>query len=135
VRIDHIGVIVDDLSEAREFVARVLQLDIVSSVERDNLRSDFFACGETSIEMIEVTDPAERETRLGLGCVARIEHIAVEVDDLDQALVSLEALGVRATGPARQTETYRTFWTVPAPSDGVMYQFLERQRGDAEITP
>jgi len=127
-RIDHVGVIVDDLEKACEFLRSALQLEVDRSVERSDLRSSFFKCGPISIEMIEVLDADQREARLGAGRSARIEHIAIEVDDLEETLARLQTFGVSPTAPPRRTADYRTFWTDPSTSDGVMYQFLERDR-------
>jgi catechol 2,3-dioxygenase-like lactoylglutathione lyase family enzyme len=124
-RIDHIGVIVDDLDEAARTLRDVLGLAEGDRVERDDLRSMFFACGDTEIELVEVLDAEQRRARLGDG-EARIEHIAFEVDELDAVHAALDALGVKAKAPPRAAERYRTFFTHPETADGVAYQFVQR---------
>lgn len=126
LRIDHVGVVVDNLDEAGGFLNRAFGLAVETSVNRENLRAEFFGCGDARIEMIEVTDADERASRLGSGHAARIEHVAVEVDDLDKAIAGLAGIGVRASGPPRSSNGFRSVWTVPATSDGVMYQLMER---------
>lgn len=124
-RIDHIGVIVDDLAEAARTLRDVLGLTEGDHVERENLRSIFFACGDTEIELVELIDPDQRRERLG-GGEARIEHIAFEVDDLDAVYTALDALGVKPKTPPQAAERYRTFFTRPETADGVAYQFVQR---------
>jgi methylmalonyl-CoA/ethylmalonyl-CoA epimerase len=68
-----------------------------------------------------------RRARLGEHQRARIEHIAIEVDDLDAMLHALEVLGVRPQAPPRLSGSRLTFWTEPDSSDGVMYQFVEKE--------
>jgi catechol 2,3-dioxygenase-like lactoylglutathione lyase family enzyme len=124
-RIDHIGVIVDDLESAARMLGDVLGLSEGDRVERENLRSVFFSCGGTEIELVELLDPEERRERLG-SSEARIEHIAFEVDDLDVTYAALLALGVEAKAPPRKAERYRMFFTRADTTDGVGYQFIQR---------
>jgi mannose-6-phosphate isomerase-like protein (cupin superfamily) len=131
-RIDHIGVIVDDLDEAIVFLRDVLGLQEGDHVDRADLRTVFFACGSTDIEAIEILDPEQRALRLGEGTAARIEHIAIEVSDLDRTYEALEQLGVEPKGPPQQAERYRAFWTTPASADGVGYQFVQRA-GEVQV--
>jgi catechol 2,3-dioxygenase-like lactoylglutathione lyase family enzyme len=124
-RIDHIGVIVDDLDRAAATFRDVLGLTEGDSVERDTLRSVFFACGGTEIELVEILDPEQRQERLGAD-QARIEHIAFEVDDLDATYAALGALGIEAKAPPRAAERYRTFFTRAETANGIAYQFVQR---------
>lgn len=127
-RIHHIGVIVDDLAEASRLLGQGFGLSVSPADVRPDLRAAFFQCGEVSVEVIEVTDPVARRARLGEGQRARIEHIAIEVDDLDATLQALDALGVQPKAPPRVSNRYLTFWTNPDTSDGVMFQFMQKQQ-------
>ena len=124
-RIDHVGVVVDDLEEAKALL-RGFGLEQSTTLERDDLQAAFFPCGDASIELIQILEPEQRALRLPQGRRARIEHIAIEVDDLEDALDALEALGVRPDAPPRTVPGATTFWTDAETSDGVRYQFLER---------
>jgi methylmalonyl-CoA/ethylmalonyl-CoA epimerase len=125
-RIDHVGVIVDDLAQAKSFLA-----DMGLRFDRDlvipgRLRAAFYACGETQIEIIEVDEPRERTRRLGED-TARVEHIAFEVDSLATTLQALRGLGVRTTTPdALPIGGNLNYWTAPESSDGVQYQLIEK---------
>ncbi len=125
-RIHHVGVIVDDLAEASKLLAQDFGLPIQRGVGNEKIRAAFFQCGDASIEMIEVLDPTVRRVRLGEDQRARIEHIAIEVDDLDSTLRVLQALGVRSKAPPRVSNGYLSAWTDPDTSDGVMYQFVQK---------
>ncbi|HVB76727.1 MAG TPA: VOC family protein [Candidatus Nitrosotalea sp.] len=125
-RVDHIGVIVDDLAEARGFLVDVgLELDREFH-DPGRLDAAFYRCGDTMIEVIEINDVKEREERLG-GDRARIEHLAVEVADMEQTLAALAALGVRTKTPeARKIGATLNIWTEPQSSDGVVYQLVQK---------
>ncbi|HXM56856.1 MAG TPA: VOC family protein [Candidatus Dormibacteraeota bacterium] len=125
-RIDHVGVIVDDLEEAKRFLT-----DMGLRFDRDlvlpgRLRAAFYACGDTQIEIIEVDDPTERVERLGDGR-ARVEHIAFEVDSLSTTLQALRGLGVDTTTPeAVAVGANLNYWTKADTCDGVQYQLIEK---------
>jgi methylmalonyl-CoA/ethylmalonyl-CoA epimerase len=128
-RIDHVGVIVDDLDDASRLLGEGFGLERTSSVERDDLRLAFFRCGDVSIEVIEPLDPELRRERLGDGAEARIEHIAFEVSDLERALAALGALGIQPNAPPLRSGARTMFWTEPATSDGIMFQFVATEGG------
>ena len=125
-RIDHVGVIVDDLAQAKQFLT-----DMGMRFDRDlvipgRLRAAFYQCGETQIEIIEVDEPEERARRLGDG-TARVEHIAIEVDSLSTTLQALRGLGVQTTTPEPMAVGANlNYWTAPETCDGVQYQLIEK---------
>jgi methylmalonyl-CoA/ethylmalonyl-CoA epimerase len=125
-RIDHVGVIVASLDRATALVQEGFGLSSVRQVQRDDLKSSFFRCGEAEIELIEILDPDMREKRLGEGREARVEHIAIEVENLSDVLTVLSNLGIKTTTPPQVSDTWTTVWTEAGTSGGVMYQFLER---------
>lgn len=129
-RIDHVGVVVADLA------AHVDQLEGLGlSLGRTNENAESFAlyypCGDASVELIEVRDAEARARRLPEGEGARIEHIAFEVDDLDEVRELLEARGVAVSWPPFPSGTARMIWTDGESSGGVQYQFLVRPEGGA----
>ena len=126
-RLDHVGVIVDDLQEASRFLTGMgMQHDRDLEVP-GRLKASFYSCGEALVEVIEISEPGERAKRLGSE-KARIEHIAIEVDDLTTTLQALEGLGVRTqTSDPIRIGTNLNFWTVADTCDGVVYQLIQRQ--------
>ena len=125
-RIDHVGVIVDSLEEAKRFLGN-LGMEFDRDLELpDRLRAAFYRCGEVQVEIIEITEPNERVQRLG-DDRARIEHIALEVDDLAATLQALDGLGVKVkTAKPILVGNSLNLWTVPETCDGVMYQLIQR---------
>ncbi len=128
-RIDHIGVVVADLKEAGRWLGETFGLPLRRTLEFPDrgIRAAFYGCGGVDIEVIEITDPEARRQRLGEGERARIEHIAVEVGNLEAALAPLAALGVRTTAKEpRRIGDSRHMWTVADSTGGVSYQLIER---------
>jgi methylmalonyl-CoA/ethylmalonyl-CoA epimerase len=128
-RVDHIGVVVDDLAEARRWLTEVFGLPLRRSVDlpEGRIRGEFYACGDVDIEVIQIGDPESRRRRLGEGKRARIEHIAVEVDNLGASMAQLASSGVRTTSPEpRRVGNTLNVWTVEDTSGGISYQLIER---------
>lgn len=123
-RLNHIGVVVADIEEAKRFLGDVLGLELV--LERDvpakQRSTAYFKAGEVEIELIEDRDPEAKARVLG-GATAVIEHIALDVDDLAQTVETLAAKGVRMRDAnVVRVGTRDHAWTDPATSGGVMYQ-------------
>jgi methylmalonyl-CoA/ethylmalonyl-CoA epimerase len=123
-RIDHIGVVVDDLEQAQAFLA-LLGMTYDHGFDLGRVEAAYYRLGDVMIELIECRQPDERARRLG-DATARIEHIAFQVEDLAVAVESLAGLGVEMTKaePVRQDDV-RSYWTTPESSAGVMYQVFE----------
>ena len=128
-RIDHVGVVVSDLKEARRWLKEVFGLPFHGSIEvpEGQIRGELYGCGDVDIEVIEVGEPEMRRRRLGNDKRARVEHIAVVVDDLNASLARLATLGVRTTTsePLRDGNSL-TVWTVEETTGGVSYQLIQR---------
>ncbi|GGV58316.1 methylmalonyl-CoA epimerase [Streptomyces longisporoflavus] len=127
-RIDHIGVVVDDLAEARAFLESLgMVLERAQEVPERQVKIAFYHCGDGRIELIEPTTPEARERRLGEGKQATIEHIGVEVDDVPSIMRAVQGLGVELTtsepvpvGPNLNA------WTQPGTSKGIQFQLVQR---------
>jgi methylmalonyl-CoA/ethylmalonyl-CoA epimerase len=125
-RLDHVGIVVDDLATAKRFLSETLGLQLIRELDVPALarRVAFFQCGDASIEVIEDLH-MESRARVLNGATARIEHVALEVDNVEGELASLSGLGVKADGRGVVSVGARlNAWTDPLTTDGVMYQLL-----------
>jgi methylmalonyl-CoA/ethylmalonyl-CoA epimerase len=127
-RIDHIGVVVEDLASSRQFLESLgLELELAEDRPARNVKVAFYRCGDGVIELIEPTSDELRRRRLGEGARARIEHIAFEVDDITTAMRTLRGLGVQLTSalPVPIGKHLNAF-TEAGTSAGVQYQLVEK---------
>ncbi len=124
-RIDHVGIVVRGFAEPAELL-RSLGLELGRTNRNDESLAHYYPCGDTSIELIEVHDAEARARRLPDGADAVIEHIAIEVDDLEAVHRTLTARGVDVTWPPFPSGDAMMIWTDAATSGGVQYQFLRR---------
>ncbi|HEX8104438.1 MAG TPA: VOC family protein [Solirubrobacteraceae bacterium] len=124
--LDHVGVMVADLDAAGAFLADTfgLALEREGEVPALDVKTRFYRCGPVLIEIFQPNDPAVAERELG-GAPAKVEHVALRVESLPEALRELGEKGVRflhdeplVTGPNLSA------YTEPATSAGIMYQLF-----------
>jgi methylmalonyl-CoA/ethylmalonyl-CoA epimerase len=137
-QLDHVGIFVDDLTEAKEFLTRALglELDRELHVEELGVVAAFVRGGAVDLELIQVADAAARRQKLGPGARARIDHLAFRVRDLNDIVRRLGAEGVQLRGlPGRYSESPEPLyvdgrWSLWADADptNISYQFLQATR-------
>lgn len=94
--IEHIGIAVTNLDEAKAYYEKVLGLECysVEVVADQKVKTAFFMVGQTKIELLESTDPegtiGKFIEKKGVG----IHHLAFAFDDIDAALKDAENNGV-----------------------------------------
>jgi methylmalonyl-CoA/ethylmalonyl-CoA epimerase len=127
-RIDHVGIVVDDLECVGRFLVETLGLELTrrSDDVATGARTEFYRCGDGSIELIELADPEARARRLGSDR-ARVEHVAIEVEDIGATGAGLADRGIRTTTrEPRRTGPNRSLFTEPETTGGFVLQFLQR---------
>jgi len=127
-RVDHVGVVVASLDAAVDFVHEALGLDLKLSppASPDGVRIAFYGGEGARVELIQVSTPAALASRLG-DAVARIEHIAIEVDDVRVVVEQLRARGVRfVTEEPFVLRDMLAIWTVAETSAGIQWQLFSR---------
>jgi methylmalonyl-CoA epimerase len=95
--IEHIGIAVTDLAEARRLFGEGLGFRVVGEEEvpEQKVRVVKLAAGDSDLELLESTDPDGPVGRFVAKHGAGIHHVAVRVDDLPGTLAALAAAGVR----------------------------------------
>jgi methylmalonyl-CoA/ethylmalonyl-CoA epimerase len=127
-RVHHIGIAVADLARAKRLLCETFGLTLVREHEGSGATPSvaFYRCGEVELELLEHSRPEDRAAWLGGDNLGRIEHIAIQVDDLSTTMRVLEALGV-AGDPARQGPLGTSVRTHPETTNGVVFQLLQPQ--------
>ncbi len=124
-RLDHIAVIVESVDRMGAFLTDVLHMDLAVAREFPDMRTHFYTYGDAQIELIEPLTEEGRSTRLG-DTEARLEHIAIQVDDLPATIAELTPKGVRADSEPRAIGPNLSIWTLPETSGGVQFQFIQK---------
>ncbi|MDD2497679.1 MAG: methylmalonyl-CoA epimerase [Desulfitobacteriaceae bacterium] len=96
-KIDHIGVAVKSIEEARKFWEETMGLKVtgIEEVAEQKVKTAFLPLGESEVELLESTDPngaiAKFIEKKGEG----IQHVAFRVENIEEVLAKLKAQGVR----------------------------------------
>jgi methylmalonyl-CoA/ethylmalonyl-CoA epimerase len=127
--IEHIGIAVNNLSDAIEFYEKVFDLKCykIEEVKDQKVKTAFFKVGETKIELLESTDP---DGAIGKFIAVRgegIHHIAFAVDDIEKQLRHAEDNGVRLIDarPRKGAEGLEIAFLHPKTTSGVLIEICE----------
>ena len=128
VRIEHLGIAVQDARRRLAFWADALGLEVehVERVDAEGVRTWFLPVGESHIELLEpVGDdgPVARAlARRGEG----IHHVCLRVGDLDRTLARLERGGFPLAGTVRPAARgLRAAFVHPKSAGGVLVELVE----------
>ncbi len=96
LRIDHIGIAVNDVEEAAKLYTESLGLELedIEVVAHRNVKVAIIPVGENKVELLEPTAP---ETPLAKFLAKRgegLHHLALQVDNIDRELEELKRKGV-----------------------------------------
>lgn len=130
-KIDHIGVAVANLDDARNLYENVFGLKIsgIEEVKEQKVKVAFIPTGESKIELLESTDPdgpiAKFIEKKGQG----IQHIAFRVENILEALEEIKAKGIRVLDekPRYGAGGAKIAFLHPKDTGGVLIELCERE--------
>ncbi|HWH09309.1 MAG TPA: methylmalonyl-CoA epimerase [Candidatus Thermoplasmatota archaeon] len=131
-RIDHVGIAVSDLPAAKRLYEDLLGLKLTREevVEEQGVRTHFYPIAGVKLELLESITPdgpiARHLEKRGPG----MQHLAVEVDDVEAAIAELKAKGVRMLDetPRNGVEGSRIAFVHPKDTHGVLLELVELPR-------
>ncbi len=97
IKLNHVAVAVNDITEALEFWEKTLgiKLDHVEDVLSQKVKVAFLPVGESEIELIQ---PASEDTGTAKFIQTRstgLHHLCFEVDNIDEMLAGLKSKNIR----------------------------------------
>jgi methylmalonyl-CoA epimerase len=128
--IDHVGIAVKSIDEALPFWEGALGVKCSGreTVEEQKVTTAFLPIKESEIELLEATSPdspiAGFMEKRGEG----IHHLAIRVDNLEDALASLKERGVRLIDehPRKGAGGARIAFVHPKAAGGILLELCER---------
>lgn len=131
-RIDHVGIAIADVAGARQLYEDVLGLKLTREevVTEQGVRTYFYPVAGVKLELLESITPdgpiARHIEKRGTG----LQHLAVEVDDVEAAIREMKAKGVRMLDetPRRGVEGTRIAFVHPKDTHGVLLELVELPR-------
>ncbi|HOD31372.1 MAG: methylmalonyl-CoA epimerase [Smithellaceae bacterium] len=131
LKIDHIGIAVKSIDEAKNLYSGLLGLNHEGSetVAEQKVTTAFFPVGDTEVELMESTSPdgpiAKYIEKKGEG----IQHIAFRVENIEEALAELKAKGIQLIDekPRRGASGAKIAFLHPKSTFGVLVELCEKQ--------
>ncbi len=131
IKIDHLGIAVNSIDQAKTFWSDVLGLPFEGdeTVAEQKVTTAFFPVGASEVELLESTAPdgpvAKYIEKRGQG----IQHVAFRVEDIDAALDELKGKGVRLIDeqPRIGAGGARIAFLHPKDTHGVLVELCERR--------
>lgn len=130
LKIDHLGIAVNRIDEAKKLFQDILGLEYAGSetVSEQKVTTAFFPVGDSEVELLESTAPdgpiARYLEKRGEG----IQHLAFRVENLEEALAELKEKGVRLIDekPRQGAGGARIAFLHPKDTHGVLIELSER---------
>lgn len=129
MKIDHLGIAVDDLEESLKFYQETLGLSLkaIEEVPHQKVRVAMLPISESKIELLEPTDPESPIAKFIAKRGSGIHHIALEVDDLEAEFERLKTSGVRFIGePSIGAGGSKIVFVHPKSTKGVLLELCEK---------
>ena len=130
LKIDHLGIAVNSIDEGKNFWTDALGLSFegTETVAEQKVTTAFLPVGESEVELLESTDPdgpiARYIEKKGQG----IQHVAFQVENIDEALAELKEKGIRLIDeiPRVGAGGARIAFLHPKATSGVLVELCER---------
>jgi len=130
-KIDHIGIAVKSIADARKLYEGILGLKYEGSetVAEQKVTTAFFPIGDTEIELLESTDPDGPIARFIEKRGEGIQHIAFRVENIEEALEELKKQGIQLIDqkPRIGAGGARIAFLHPKATGGVLIELCERK--------
>lgn len=129
-RLDHIGIVVNDIDQVREFYANLgLNVSHQQELASKPVTVAFLPVGDVELELLQPTAPGSNIAEFLQEKGAGLHHLCFEVTDLDSALQSLQAAGVEMIDETpRQGISGRIAFLDPVSTGGVLIELMEKDR-------
>ncbi|HEX3008746.1 MAG TPA: methylmalonyl-CoA epimerase [Bacteroidales bacterium] len=125
--IEHIGIAVNSIEEARKYYEQVLGLECyaVEEVADQKVKTAFFMIGQTKIELLESTDPEGPIGKFLANKGQGIHHIAFAYENVGAALAEAGEKGINLIDktPRKGAEGLHIGFLHPKATLGVLTEF------------
>jgi len=127
--IDHIGVAAQSIDQVAPFWNGALGLPVRAreTVEDQKVTTLFLPVGESEIEVLESTAPGSAVAKFVESRGAGIQHLALRVENIDEALEELRSKGIRLIDETPRTGAglTRVAFIHPKSTGGVLLELVQ----------
>lgn len=132
LKVDHIGIAVANLEETVRFYSEVLGMNAegTESIDEQKVNVAFLPCGDSELELLESTSPDGPIARFIEKNGEGIQHIALRVDNIEDAIKELKEKGIRLIDekPRYGAGGAKIIFLHPKATKGVLLELCERDQ-------
>ncbi len=132
MKINHLGIATKGIDEALKFWQDALGLENVhtETVEDQKVRVAMLPIGDTRIELLEATSADSPIAKFVEKRGGGIHHIAVDVENIEDALSKLKAMGMRLIDetPRAGAEDCLVAFVHPSSANGVLLELVQSKK-------
>ena len=133
IKIDHLAVVVDDMSAALNFWQKALGLPLQGTETNEHEAVDiaFLPVGESRIELLKPTTDDSGIAKYLAKRGAGMHHLCLAVEDIESVMNQLVAQGVQLINetPRQREDGTRYAFVHPKSTGGVMVELYEVPKG------
>jgi methylmalonyl-CoA/ethylmalonyl-CoA epimerase len=130
LKIDHIGIAAKSIDQVAPFWTTILGLLMTGkeTVEEQKATTAFLPVGESELEILESTSPDGALAKFIESRGEGVQHIALRVDNIEEALKELKEKGVKLIDekPRRGAGGAKIAFIHPKSTNGVLLELSER---------
>jgi methylmalonyl-CoA/ethylmalonyl-CoA epimerase len=134
-RIDHLGIAVSDLRQARSFYELLgMSAGPEEVVEQEQVRTVMIPIGESRIELLEPTSPDSLIGRFIDRHGEGMHHVALHVDDIADVFAEMKCAGMKLVSDELKIGAggHLYFFVHPSSTGGVLVEIC--QNADADLS-
>jgi methylmalonyl-CoA/ethylmalonyl-CoA epimerase len=126
--LDHIGIAVRSIADARIYQALGLRTNHAETVESQGVKTAFLRVGDSNLELLEPLSPQSTIAKFIEKHGEGIHHICLRVDNLEEHLSRLQAEGFRLINehPVPGAHGCRVAFLHPSAGHGVLIELSEK---------
>lgn len=126
--LDHIGIAVRSIADARIYQALGLRTSHAETVESQGVKTAFLRVGDSNLELLEPLSPQSTIAKFIEKHGEGIHHICLRVDNLEEHLSRLQAEGFRLINehPVPGAHGCRVAFLHPSAGHGVLIELSEK---------
>lgn len=133
LRINHLGIAPKAPEQAKSFLGTLLGLQKAGEeiVADQKVQVTFFELENSRLEILEATEPSSPVAKFIEDRGGGIQHIALEVDDLESWLTALKESGVQMidSQPRRGAHNTLIAFVHPRSTGGILVELVQEMKG------
>jgi methylmalonyl-CoA epimerase len=135
-RIDHLGIAVSDLRQARSFYELLgMPVGPEEVIEQEQVRTVMIQAGESRIELLEPTSPDSVIGRFIDRRGEGMHHVALHVDDIEDVFAEMKYAGMRLVSDELKIGAggHLYFFVHPSSTGGVLVEICQNAEADVAV--